>query len=47
VQAMLDAGRRAGAESAYLQVLETNEAAISLYRSLGFARRYAYVYHVR
>lgn len=47
VQAMLGAGARAGAEGAYLQVLEANEAAISLYRSLGFARRYGYAYQVR
>lgn len=47
VRAMLGAGARAGADAAYLQVLETNEAAIGLYGSLGFARRYGYVYRMR
>lgn len=47
VGAMLSAGAGAGAESAYLQVLETNSAAIDLYRSLGFAKRYGYAYRVR
>lgn len=47
VQAMLGAGAQAGAEGAYLQVLETNEVAIGLYASLGFARRYGYAYHIR
>jgi N-acetylglutamate synthase len=44
VAAMLARGADEGARGAYLQVLETNEAAITLYRRLGFAKAYGYVY---
>jgi len=47
VSAMLRAASEAGACGAYLQVLQTNVPAIALYRSLGFERRYDYVYFVR
>ena len=47
VRGMLDAGAQAGAQGAYLQVLETNAAAIALYRSLGFTKAYGYEYFTR
>ncbi len=43
---MLDEALRRGAGTAYLQVLETNTAAIGLYRRLGFADSYGYSYRV-
>jgi N-acetylglutamate synthase len=43
---MLAAASDAGVTSAYLQVLETNTPAIALYRSIGFAKAYGYVYRV-
>ncbi len=47
VKAMMSGAAVAGARSAYLQVLESNEAAIGLYRSLGFRSVYGYAYWVR
>ncbi|OPZ65276.1 MAG: ribosomal-protein-alanine N-acetyltransferase [Candidatus Aerophobetes bacterium ADurb.Bin490] len=41
---LLEFGKRNGAENAYLQVLETNTAALSLYDSLGFRPAYKYWY---
>ena len=41
---LLEFGKRNGAENAYLQVLETNTAAVSLYDSLGFRPAYKYWY---
>ena len=38
--------RRAGAKTAWLQVLDENVAAIDLYRSLGFGEAYAYDYRI-
>ena len=38
---------RAGARSAYLQVLAGNQPAQSLYRSLGFTEHHRYAYHAR
>jgi ribosomal protein S18 acetylase RimI-like enzyme len=46
VSGMLAEAARRGAKAAYLQVLETNTPAITLYRSLGFAARYGYAYRV-
>lgn len=46
-QGMLDWAARAGAEQAYLQVEEGNEAAVALYRSLGFEDAYRYWYRRR
>jgi ribosomal protein S18 acetylase RimI-like enzyme len=45
-QALLDWGAKAGADSAYLQVTEANEKAISLYRSMGFEQAYRYHYRI-
>ena len=39
-------GKTHGARLAYLQVVATNEAALPLYRSLGFATVYSYSYRV-
>jgi N-acetylglutamate synthase len=44
VQCMLDVGSAAGARTAYLQVVERNLPAISLYESLGFHHVYDYWY---
>jgi ribosomal protein S18 acetylase RimI-like enzyme len=44
---MLDWAARAGAERAYLQVEEANQAAVALYRSLGFDETYRYWYRRR
>jgi len=44
-RALMDWGRQAGAENAYLQVSATNPVARRLYESLGF--RDAYPYHYR
>lgn len=41
-QAILSAGRTAGAREAYLQVTQQNEAARQLYCSLGFETMYSY-----
>lgn len=46
VAGMLDEALRRGAGAAYLQVLETNAAAIALYRRLGFADSYGYAYRI-
>jgi ribosomal protein S18 acetylase RimI-like enzyme len=44
--ALLEWGRRAGAQSAYLQVSEGNAVARRLYESLGFRTAYRYHYRV-
>lgn len=36
--------KRQGVKTGYLQVVQTNEAALNLYRSLGFDRTYSYWY---
>ena len=46
VAGMLDEALRRGAGASYLQVLETNAAAIALYRRLGFADSYGYAYRI-
>lgn len=46
-QGMLDWAARGGAEQAYLQVEEGNQAAMALYRSLGFEEAYRYWYRRR
>jgi ribosomal protein S18 acetylase RimI-like enzyme len=45
--ALLAWGHSAGAESAYLQVLATNHAALSLYAGLGFVESYRYHYRIK
>ena len=47
VRALLNWGLRRGARHAYLQVRTDNEAALSLYRSLGFFEVYACQHFVR
>lgn len=47
VTALLQAGREAGARTAYLQVTVANTAAQALYRKLGFSEAYRYSYRVR
>jgi N-acetylglutamate synthase len=44
--ALLQWGRRTGAQNAYLQVREQNEAARKLYAGLGFREAYRYHYRV-
>jgi len=44
---MLDWGKQHGAQSAYLQVVETNRAAQQLYAKLGFQERYQYWYRLQ
>ena len=43
---LLACGRRAGAKSAFLQVLGSSTVAIRLYESLGFRRAYHYLYRI-
>ncbi len=45
--ALLEQGRLQGARIAYLQVAESNSAALPLYEQLGFVRAYRYWYRVR
>ncbi len=47
VEALLRNAAREGADRAYLQVRITNDAAISLYRSLGFEPLYLYRHRIR
>lgn len=47
VTALLDEARRRKVRVAYLQVTEHNHAAMSLYRSFGFATAYDYWYRAR
>jgi ribosomal protein S18 acetylase RimI-like enzyme len=44
VRSLLDAGVMAGAQTAYLQVVERNAPALSLYSGLGFRPMYRYWY---
>jgi ribosomal protein S18 acetylase RimI-like enzyme len=44
VASILERARGLGAEQAYLQVVEANEAARSLYAKIGFADEYRYWY---
>lgn len=46
VARLMDWGRQQGASRAYLQCRETNEVAVPLYRSLGFATAYRYTHRV-
>jgi ribosomal protein S18 acetylase RimI-like enzyme len=43
-QALLNRARQAGAHTAYLQVMQDNQAAIGLYRQLGYTPIYDYYY---
>jgi GNAT superfamily N-acetyltransferase len=44
--AILQWGKQQGAETAYLQVLTDNHAALTLYDSMGFSERYRYWYRM-
>ena len=46
-RALMDWGRRQGAETAYLQVFDGNRVALALYESLNFRSGYAYHYRRR
>ncbi len=46
VRGMIAQAANRGAQIAYLQVVMTNEPAISLYRTLGFTEAYRYTYRV-
>ena len=46
-QALLAAGKKQGATSAYLQVVDSNTVAKKLYESLGFEKQYSYWYRVK
>ncbi len=46
-ETLLQEGVRAGAKRAYLQVLENNAPAVSLYESLGFSYAYTYWFRVK
>ncbi len=45
--ALLEEGRRKGADKAYLQIVEGNGPALSLYESLGFRQLYQYWFRVQ
>ncbi|MDO7487929.1 GNAT family N-acetyltransferase [Peribacillus frigoritolerans] len=44
---LLHWGKENGAKNAYLQVIETNEPALSLYGKLGFEEKYKYWYRIK
>ena len=44
---LLEKGVERGAEHAYLQVVDDNEKALGLYRSLGFGKLYSYWFRVK
>lgn len=46
-QALLDKAKEKGATTGYLQVVDSNEVAKSLYKSLGFEDVYSYWYRVK
>ena len=44
---LLYEGRKAGAAKAYLQVLQNNDPAVSLYKKLGFSHQYDYWFRLK
>jgi GNAT superfamily N-acetyltransferase len=46
LRSLLDWGAERGASTAYLQVVEANTAALSLYEDRGFERHHLYAYYV-
>jgi ribosomal protein S18 acetylase RimI-like enzyme len=47
MQALMHWGQRAGAQTAYLQVMKNNPPALRLYAKLGFSELYPYWYRVK
>jgi GNAT superfamily N-acetyltransferase len=47
IEHLLRWGKGAGADTAYLQVVKSNEPALRLYKKLGFAEQYSYWYRVK
>jgi len=46
-ESLLAAGISVGAHTAYLQVAQENQGAVSLYTKLGFSRKYTYWYRIK
>ena len=46
-EALLSQAKEAGAQKAYLQVVQSNRVAVQLYESLGYQKEYSYWYRVK
>jgi ribosomal protein S18 acetylase RimI-like enzyme len=47
MRGLMSWGQRMGADKAYLQVMQSNVAAVQLYEGLGFREAYSYWYRVK